>query len=99
MHVVVGGAGLAMAALKDSEEDLLGEASGNCRGEAALPGGDAGETADVGTAGPEDSAQGVAKHLVGDAGVGRDRKAVGSVTETREQGYALAVGAALRRVT
>jgi hypothetical protein len=95
VHVVAGSTSLTVPALE--KEDFLGDSGGDGRGEASLSGGDTGETADVGAAGPEDTAQGVAEHLVREGFVGGDREAAMSVSEPREQGGT--VGAALRRVT
>ena len=61
VHVVPGGAGLAVAALK--EQYFLGDPGGDCRGEATLAGRDAGEALDVGPAGVKDAPECVAEHL------------------------------------
>ena len=95
VHVVAGGSSLAVPALE--EQDFLRDAGGYGCGEAALSGGDAGEAADVGAAGPEDAAQRITEHLVRDWDDGGNRATVRPVVEPGEQGRA--VGAALRRVT
>ncbi len=80
MHVVASGASLAVSTLK--KEDLLGDTGGDGSGQATLPSRDSGETTDICPASPEDAAQGVAEHLVGDRVVGRDWVTVGPVSET-----------------
>ena len=94
VHVVAGGSRLAVPALE--EQDFLRDAGGYGCGEAALSGGDAGEAADVGAAGPEDAAQRIAEHLVRDWDDRGNRATVGPIVEPGEQGRA--VSAALRRV-
>jgi hypothetical protein len=73
MHVVAGCAGLAVTTLE--EQDLFRNSGGDGRSEATLPGGDAREAAGIRAAGPENAAQGVAEHLVGDWDVGWGREA------------------------
>ncbi len=94
VHVVASRTGLAVATLE--KKDLLGDTGGDGRGQAALPSRNAGKTADIRTAGPENATQGVAEHLIGDGGVGRYWPAVGPVSESREEWDAM--GAALGRV-
>ncbi len=48
------------------EKDFLCDSGGDGRSKATLSGGDAGEAANIRAAGPEDAAQGVAEHLIGD---------------------------------
>ena len=87
VHVVAGGARLAVAALQ--EQDLLGDARGDGGGEAALAGRDAGEAGDVGTAGTQDAPERVCEHLGGEGVQGRDRPASGAVLESGEEGRAV----------
>ena len=87
VHVVAGGAGLAVAALK--EQDLLSDARGDGGGEAAFAGRDAGEAGDVGTAGTQNAPERVREHLGGERVQGRDRPASGAVLESGEEGWAV----------
>ncbi len=66
VHVVASRAGLAVPTLE--KKDFLSDPGGDSRCEAAFSGGDAGEAANIGATSPEDTAQSVAKHLVGDRG-------------------------------
>ncbi len=94
VHVVPGGARLAVAALK--EQYFLGDPGGDCRGEAALAGRDAGEALDVGPAGVKDAPEGVAEHLPRKGKVGGDGGAPGPVAEAGEEGRAVGQRAAGR---
>ena len=93
VHVVPGGAGLAVAALE--EQYFLSDSGGDSRGEATLAGRDAGEALDVGPAGVKDAPECVAEHLPRKGEVGGDGGAPGPVAEAGEERRA--VGAAGRR--
>ncbi len=87
VHVVPGGAGLAVTALK--KQDFLSDPGSDCRGEAALAGRDAGEALGVGPAGVKDAPEGVAEHLPREGEIGGDGGAPGPVAEAGEEGRAV----------
>ena len=83
MHVVAGGARLAVPALK--KKDLLCDAGGDGGGQPALAGRDPGEASCVGSAGTKGPTKGVAEHGGGDGSICGGGVAARAVTKAGEE--------------